>query len=108
MKKKIYKNLDYLSLSILDGPIDQVIERISNLKKEYQGENLVLDLEYTYDGVDIYLYDVREETDLEYETRLKEEELKNILNLERQKKKAENERKKYEELKKKYEKETNP
>ena len=108
MKEKIKETITEISLSLVDGPIDDVIENISNIKNEYPNRQLFLDLVWSCSGASLYLYEVRDETDYEYKTRIEKEEVEHLRKLNQQKKKAENERKKYEELKKKYEKETNP
>jgi hypothetical protein len=111
MKQTFKKRLESLGISFMDGPINEVIEKIQDLKKVYPNRNLILDFDWDFDGVDYILYEIREETDNEYIIRIEKERLekeeKAIERLNKQKKKAEEERKKYEELKKKYEEKTN-
>jgi hypothetical protein len=69
-------------------------------KLEKQGwSGIHFKMEYYYDGGELKVYGMREESDAEYNKRL-ETEAKKLMAAE---KKAERERKKYEELKKKYE-----
>ena len=92
-----YKTVQTLDPYDFEGPIDDVIGRLTKLKVDYYGRNLVL----TYIGDDdyheYYLYEKREETDEEYDKRINADKHRA---LEREK----HERKQYEQLKAKFEK----
>lgn len=80
----------------LEGSIDEVIKRLQDLKEKHgEGAELTIDY-YGHDaGIDVSVYTSREETDEEFEDRIKREEMyrKNL---------EDNERKQLEFLKAKY------
>lgn len=83
MKKKITEDLckidDY---ELFEGNIDQVIERLKNLKSKYSDEytKLTIKSEGSYDCVDWSLIGERIETDKEYDNRLNKETNKKEIN----------------------------
>ncbi len=90
----------------LDGKTpDQVIKEMQRLRDYYQGRDVYFDIQsYGYDGgIELYLYERREENDKEYAKRLAEEKKEKEA---KKKSKAEKEAKEYAEylrLQKKFE-----
>lgn len=64
----------HIDLYKLEGPIDSAIDHLVHLKQKYPDKQLELSVEVNaYDEESsIYLYERREETDGEYETRMAE------------------------------------
>jgi hypothetical protein len=91
------KETSGIELYHFEGSLEDVIAMLQDFKNEGEWEGIELD-EY-YESCSYQLYKHREETDYEYEMRMKEIEKQN-----RQKvKEKENRRKQYEKLKKEFE-----
>lgn len=101
MKQQVKEHSYEISYYDLDDTLDKVIEGLLKYKKEgWVGFDVVQD-KYS-DNKYLKLYKFREETDEEYQKRLKEEE-ENKIDSEKQKEKR---RLQYEQLKKEFENET--
>jgi hypothetical protein len=98
MKQQVKEHSYEISYYDLEDTLDGVIESLLEYKKEgWEGFDVVPEDRYSDDKY-LKLYKFREETDEEYQERLKvEEEIK--IDLERQKEKR---RKQYEKLKKEF------
>lgn len=74
-KLKIRKQISILDQTNLTGPIQKVIDWVTTLEKEYSDKgysNMELNLEGSYeDYPDLVLYGYIEETDKEYNNRMK-------------------------------------
>ena len=107
-KEKLVRTerLDGISLDFFDGPIDNVLHRLTGFKQDQESEgyfNIRLTLEYNYEDTDIEAYGDRSETDEEFELRMdahKKYEAKKKAEAE---KKEFAERELYEALKRKFE-----
>lgn len=102
MKKEVFVNTGEYGIEyILQGDIDAAIDNLRNLElklKEQGYADLKLKFCQSYTASEFELWGYRLETDEEYETRLKMEQIQ----IDKAKKKLERERAKYEELKKKF------
>lgn len=88
MTKKTIKDTLSVSLSELEGNLDDVISQLQTWKEEgWEG----LDVDYYYESTTYNLYKSRLETDAEYQRRIQQEEHY-----------KENRRKQYEQLKKEF------
>lgn len=62
-----------LSVYDMEGSIQDLIERLNNISKEFpEHSNFSIDAEYYDDSVDFYIYAARLETQLEADKRAKE------------------------------------
>lgn len=73
-RRKVSERVKTLSLYDLDGSIDDALARLEGLKKEFDGEELSLDVEEEYYDMLLVVYKVREETREEYEKRVRRTE----------------------------------
>lgn len=89
MKKKLIREAKTISLSDLEGKINDIISKLADWRNEgWEG----LDVDYYYESTTYDLYKHRLETDIEYNRRMYEEELLKS-----------NRRKQYEKLKREFE-----
>ena len=107
-KKRIVKEevrSAFIGLSDFDGPIGRIIERLQTMKTEAESSplnytDIFIDARQRYDDVTIELWGFREETDAEFQLRLKYEAKQK----DKETKKQEEELALYKKLKAKYEK----
>lgn len=77
IKAKVKSGYAVVSIDpyILDGSFDKAISYLQEMKEDYDGRNVELCYEESYDNNNaIFLYEHRLETDEEYKKRLEEEE----------------------------------
>ena len=91
------KETSGIELYHFEGSLENIIAMLQDFKNEGKWEGIELD-EY-YESCSYQLYKYREETDYEYEMRMKEIEKKNLQKV----KEKENRRKQYEKLRKEFE-----
>ena len=108
-KKRIVKeevrSANSIGLSDFDGPIGRIIERLQTMKTEAESSplnytDIFIDARQRYDDVTIELWGFREETNEEFQLRLKYENKQK----DKETKKQEEELTLYKKLKAKYEK----